>query len=236
VFRGVFGSVFQPSFGGGAVAATTPGWWLSGGISASDVAGVWQPKGAASLAASYLRLDGDQGYANIDPAVVGGGLPGVAPGFGANGWVFNGTQYLNSGIVPAIGYSMLARFSNASGDTTAVCGSTRTNAPIGRFYLRHRHIGTNRIYGYGDSVRNISGALTSGVMGLAGVNCYLDGVSDGTIVGSWTNNEYAIFFGASNNSNTVATNLIGNAEAITIYKTIISAAQVAAVSAAMAAL
>ena len=97
---GARGSVSGPL--GASPVSLGVDWWLAGGISAADVAGVWQPKGAASLAASYLRLAGDKGYANIDPAVVGSG---VAPGFDtASGWIYNGlTQFLTTGYTPIAG-------------------------------------------------------------------------------------------------------------------------------------
>lgn len=87
----------------GAAATESPlTWWnLGGSIADADILCAWQPKGAASLSASYQRIAGTGGYANIDPAVVGG----IAPGFDTNyGWMWNGSAYLKAGFTTA-GYS-----------------------------------------------------------------------------------------------------------------------------------
>lgn len=93
-------------------------WWTNNGaISSSDVACVWQPKGAESLAASYLRIAGTGGYAILDPAIVGSG---VAPGFDTSqGWLWNGSAWLNSGWIPTNqpgqNRSVIIRFTSLAG-------------------------------------------------------------------------------------------------------------------------
>lgn len=62
-------------------------WWAFGGANSNSLA-VYQPRGAASLAASKINL------ANPGTFDINGG---VDPTFGAVGWTFNGTtQYLTS--------------------------------------------------------------------------------------------------------------------------------------------
>ena len=63
-------------------------WYLAGGISAANCLAAYQPKGAASLAASYSNLANPGTY---------NAAPGVAPTFDAStGWTFNGsTQMAN---------------------------------------------------------------------------------------------------------------------------------------------
>jgi hypothetical protein len=60
--------------------AASSDWWRAGGAPAPIA--VWQPKGAASLADSYLDLSGNEHHAT----------PVVAPAFTAEGWVFDGSS------------------------------------------------------------------------------------------------------------------------------------------------
>ena len=112
---GMMAGVRRALLSGGQAAAVVP-WYLSGGILAANCIAAYQPKGAASLAASYVNLANPGTY---DAA------PVVAPTWDAvNGWVGDGTQYLNTGVVPAANYSMFVRFSGAPQNVyKALCGS-----------------------------------------------------------------------------------------------------------------
>src|SRR4030042_266315 len=65
-------------------------WWLAGGISAANCLAAYQPKGAASYAASKVNLANPGTYDAVD----GVAFPTWAA---ATGWTFNGVaQYLTS--------------------------------------------------------------------------------------------------------------------------------------------
>jgi hypothetical protein len=213
--------VIQPR-GGAAVAP----WWLSGGISAADVAGVWQPKGAASLAASYLRLAGDQGNANIDPAIVGG----VAPGFGADGWV-GGTSYLRSGILPASGWSGIVRFSDFVANATSQYLFSSFTAP--NYFGIQQYKDARIYYDYGTYEKYALVPLTSGVLAIAGTRCYRNGVDEGITSASWSGGANTVDIKFMAWSGGTILFWTGKVQAIAIYKTTISAAQVAAVTTAV---
>ena len=71
----------------GVTGTPAAGWWV---VAGKTCVAAYQPIGAASLAASYTNLANPGTY---DAA------PGVAPTFDAvNGWAFNTTQYLETGI------------------------------------------------------------------------------------------------------------------------------------------
>jgi hypothetical protein len=73
--------------------------WYDGAIAA------YQPKGAASLAASYVNLANPGTY---------NAAPGVAPSFdAATGWGFTTTQFLITGVRMFQPYSVIMRYSGA---------------------------------------------------------------------------------------------------------------------------
>lgn len=158
---GARGSVSGPL--GAIPASLGVDWWLAGGISASDVAGAWAAKGAASLAASYLRLAGDQGNANVDPAVVGG----VAPTWDAvNGWFFSGIlPYLLTGITPANGWSAIVKFSDVTNGGAAFGGIGVGSSSFG---IRPNRNGAVVQYWQGEVANNVSGPLVSGTAAISG--------------------------------------------------------------------
>jgi hypothetical protein len=212
---------------GGARATAEADWWRAGGVSAAHVVAVYQPKGAASLASSYVNLASPGTY---DAA------PGVAPTLGVAGWAFSGTQYLESGIVPTANTTGICRFSNASGAGSRAVFGVNIHTLNQRFYIRVRD-GVNRRWTYGTGNLLIAGVLTSGVIALAGENAYLNGASEGAVSGSWVDTSDAMTIGVTRTPGaTLASYYIGNIEALAFYDTKLTAPQVAAISAAMAAL
>jgi hypothetical protein len=194
---------------------STDRWYELGGIVAA-----YQPVAAPS------SIDARQ---NVGRGRLGTftATPGVAPTWSpATGWTFNGTQYLSTGIVPQLGYSMLGRFSNGVAlAPNALCGCSDTGGAW-RFYLRpFMAAGTHR-YGYGNGVLTPSGGLISGVMGLAGTNGYLNGILEGT-AGTWVNATLPVYIGAeySTLGPTVGNFWIGNGLSIAIYSRTLSAAE-----------
>jgi hypothetical protein len=215
---------------GRALVAPVIPWWLAGGISATSVSGVWQPKGAASLAASYLRLAGSEGYANIDPAVVG---VGVAPTFNAaTGWSFDGTQWLDTGIIPN-GYlpascSAMVRYSNIPTNAYHYVFSAGT-----RFEIFGGYGGGHHRYQYGNVALSMVPEQLSGVIGMSGPQGYYNGNADGTALGVWNatqSNHLFIGYGA------YGYKLIGKVQAFVAYNVTLTAPQTLAVATAMAAL
>ena len=77
-FGSTFGRTFSPTFQPSSQAAATS-WWLAGGISASDCIAAYQPKGAASYAASLININ-NPGTRNLTNT-------GIDPSWDAtNGW------------------------------------------------------------------------------------------------------------------------------------------------------
>lgn len=209
--------------GAGAAAA---GWWLSGGVSAANAIAVYQPIGAASLAASYTNLANPGTY---DAA------PGTAPTFDtATGWTFNGsTQYLTTSITPVNNqtWSALIRFS----DTTNNAGVMFGHAATAAFQITPRYSNL-AIYSSGGSLTAAS-SLANGVIGMAGNVAYRNGSAETGTIASGAGTFAAVMIGARSNASNVANALwIGKIQAVAIYNTTLSAAQVAAISSAMSGL
>lgn len=201
-------------------------WWLSGDIPQSAVVAAYQPKGSVSLAASYINL-ANPGINNADA--------GVAPSFNTEtGWTFYGSSYLTTGVTPSSAQSfMFLRFTrpDTSRGLYMVAGS-RT-ALGARFYLAP----TDQLaYTYGVGIKiNVSGNyLTSGVMGIANSKGYLNG--NEKVSGDYSGNNVPIIIGAMNDSGTVGYFSDCSVFAVVIGSGSLSSSQIAALSAAMAAL
>ncbi len=204
-------------------------WWLAGGVNPSDVVAVWQPKGASSYADSLVDLTGN-GY---------DAYPGVDPSWTAtDGWAFDPTklQILLTDIYDYFdGWSMICRFSN-------VGTKSRWNNMIGywrnsitNFLLTPYHDYGDHLlfaqYGYATSTPG----FTDGVMAIAGNNGYYNGV----MKASWsteTATKIPFYIGSSENTTKVDSHFDGIIQAAVIYSTTLTAAQVAAITAAMQAL
>ena len=201
-------------------------WWEAGG--ATGAIAVYQPKGAASLAASYINL-ANPGTNNA--------APGIAPTLGVNGWTFNGTnQYLTTGITPAVAWTMLIRFSGAAANQQVLAGQFDD---LGAFMIALGHVaasgGVLFVNGQATSLAGQLPNLLSGVVGIAGKNGYRNGVFDIAIPG--IGGVYSpLAIAARFNNGAIGAYYNGNIQAFVVYNNTLDAAQVAAVSAAMAAL
>ena len=227
-------SLFAALMGGGAVAIP---WYQAGGIALTDIAGVWQPIGAASLAASYLRLAGSEGNANLDPAVVGGS----APAFNAlTGWTGGSGAYLKTGIAPTATMSMVIRYSDAPQDWPQNIAGIMQTAPssVNCAIKPNPSIGGGLRYVYwGDGTTAMGTRAASGVIAIIGDTnkaiLYEDGVytGDGTAAtfGSTALDMYLL---ASNEDGVAASYFPGKIQAIAFYKTL-TALKAIAVSVAL---
>jgi len=214
-------------FGIGQGAAN---WWEAGG--ASGCVAAYQPKGAASLADSYTDLTGNGNDA----------APGVAPAWDAtNGWKFNGsTHYLDTGIVVSSGtWSALCQFTSytSSGDyhdLFGAYGGSGDNFAILPYYDAGGSV--RYLYGVGAQRLEAAPPLTAGNLGIVGgLGGFRNGISDGAIA---TGNppSLSIYLAAEHKIGEVGNFAAVYIQAWAIYNNALTAAQVAAVAAAMAAL
>ena len=217
--RGV--RISQP---GGAAAIP---WYLSGGIPAANCVAAYNAKSAASLADSYV---------NLNAPGVNNAAPGVAPTWATGtGWTFNGsTQWLIVGsVVPTNNqtWSYIVRFSGAS--NTGSLGGTGTGSNPYISLQPFRGPGTGRSYSNGGELV-FAGAYASGIMAVAGNACYINGAPEPGPIPTTAGVLPGFGIGRTHIGGTY---IAANIQACAIYQTMpLSAAQVLAVSTAMAAL
>lgn len=209
------------------------GWWLAGGISPSDCVAAYQAKGVTDYATSKVNL-ANPGTYNLTEGV-------SYPSWDTDdGWKRTDTdQYLKTGVIAVNGMALIARCSDVTYSNRNHCagGSIAYGKGISLMPLSsHPH----RSYWYGGVVWISGGAIASGVMAvtpnvndLSQAQGYLNGTLDATISIDSENfggDEICITNNAVDRSGTL------NVQAAAIYSVPLTAGQVAALTAAMAAL
>lgn len=139
----------------------------------------YQPKGAASQAASYINV--------VNPGVHDLTV-GNAPAWAANtGWTFTraSSHYLISTIVPATGYSVLVQISGGvPGGGNAYCALGCSQSGSSRFFGLFPNNGGGSVgYHMGDPL-NVAPNVAAANLGLAGQQGYRNGVADGGAIGN----------------------------------------------------
>lgn len=213
-------------------------WWLSGGVLSSNCVAAYQPKGAISLAASYINLNMPGTY---DASL------GVAPGFVASGWRFlaPSLQYLKTGVIPNSTFSAIFRYSNLGLDMAYSLGSF--GGINTRFMLSSLSPSASgkRRYLFGDKFSDtISVSVSSGVMAMsaAGTSAitYFDGSVDTLATPltsvTWSGIPVEIYIGTFNNSGVPSARATLDIQAVAFYNIALSAAQILAITTAMQAI
>ena len=228
-FSPTFGRIFSPSFKPNslAVPVVADGWWNLDGILNSCV-GAWQPKGAKNSGASLLDISGNGNNASVLLDItwdVDDGWTGGA---------------LSTGIAADQTTSIIVRYANRSRSIAASVFGTNDNSPS-RF--KHLLYSETEIYTYFGNKSKVK-AITSGI----GVTCVVAICGQSTagykdyINGNLTNTSADAVFTATGSNILLRCSTTGNVPphkflAATIHQgTTLLDAQVASISAAMAAL
>ena len=199
--------------------AATSDWWT---VAGQTCVAAYKPIGEVDLATSYINLANPGTY---------NAAPGAAPGLAAGGWTFDGTQWLDTGYVPVKQVtSVLERFTHTASNYLLGCGGVGFE-----FYIQPNNGGYS-YYASGGALGPL-GAHSSGVIGMAGNNAYIDGVAEaGTIGAGVVEINRTIHIGDQNTTYSASPYyaLVGTIAAVAIYSTTLSAADVASLSARMA--
>ncbi len=215
------GPEYQMPKGGAA-----PAWWY---VPGKTCIAAYQPKGAASYAASKVNLANPGTYDATE---------GVAPAWDAAiGWSFDGvTQYLDTGVLyDTTGQkgSMIVHLTSTDNGDFILVGNGNTS--FSGFGIMPNRYSRARWLHDGSCTAAVGVFLGAGIMGIGGASAYLDGVFQGTITTSGRTTR-AIFIGAGNSGTGPAMFCTGTIRQMSIYSDALSADEVAAVSAAIAAL
>lgn len=206
-------------------AAAAANWWE---VSGKTCVAAYQPKGAASYAASLSNLANPGTYDAAE---------GVAPDWAAGtGWTFNGsTQYLKTGVVPAPGYTVLIQIANITTTGGCIVGSSNTTMYyVGRLNPKHYR---SVLFETAKNTETRAGDHTTGNLCLAGLQPYRDGSADGDPLASssWTTTQ-GWYIGGANLNGSLNSPCAGNVIAFAHYLETLTSGEVAVVAAAMAAL
>ena len=214
----------RPAFGPGLASATAAAnWWEAGG--ATGCVAAYQPKGAASLAASYVNLANPGTH---DAA------PGIAPTWDTtNGWIFATTQYLNVALTTTNEtWTLIYQFTGASVSNVFAYAVGASSGAAFSFCFGPNFLNGAR-YISGAQTITVAPNLTSGVAAVAGKSAYLNGTSQGTIPAGTSTANLGWSIGRVKNGSSGAAH---NCQAMAIYNNTLTGPQVAAISTAMAAL
>jgi hypothetical protein len=211
---------------GGMWPSSATNWWEAGG--ATGAVAVYQPKGAADYTASLVNLANPGTY---------NGTTTSAPSWAAStGWTFDGsTNHIATGVTPT------------NNQTWSLIVSASNVAPTGWDIIAGLHQDNLRSFGiqfFPDIPRtfyhnggfvSVAPSPTAGVWAVAGASGYLDGTlkTSSISVGDQGAFTVSVYVGAGGPT---TKNTPCNILAFALYNTALDAAQVAAVSVAMAAL
>ena len=235
-FGSTFGRTFSPTFQPHSLKKGG-GWWDLNGTIASCVA-AYQPKGAASYAASKTNLANPGTYDATDGAAY--------PTFNTStGWSFNGSsQYLKTNYVPSAGanLSVFARanqLANGANTINTIVGMCAASSPYNGVLLRlYAKDGSYYNRYVNDGVSSLITTQTTGdhVIGVAGREGFLDGTSEATFSDeTQAFPAYDLYIGATHYSSTIQF-FYGSIYAVSIYEGVLTTAQISSLTTAMAAL
>ncbi len=216
-------------------------WWWVEGIDPSQILVVYQPLGAVNINTSLVNL--------ANPGV-NDASAGVLPPLDTRGWVFGGTQWLDTGLPFLKEYSILMRVEQPANNLNkSTCGVIDTTD----FWIRGNAIDTGanisvvstfQYMGFAGSQLNKTiplGQQPDIVHGIFNTSLFSQSIFDQQI-GAFpksvvaADNTATCYIGARNNASVAEDHFVGTILAVAIYQGAISALQAQQISAQMAAL
>lgn len=174
---------------GNVPAPETP-WYRAGG--APEPIAAYRAIGASSYASALVNLISPGSHDKFS---------GTAPTWDAiNGMKYTTLQYLKSDLVPANGWSFIARITNApSPNNDYLCLGTFLAGNNSFGFAPSRAAG---VYYYNGGVATKAPAATNGTFGVLGTSAYRNGVKEPTtVIPGWGGvTTHPIYFGGYNNA------------------------------------
>ena len=129
-------------------------------------------------------------------------VPGVAPTFNPLvGHTFNGSnQYLKTSVIPGSGqdWSLLVAFANAANNDRYFAGYINTSSTSRMDVGPRSDAGSTWFFSNGTRYTASANSNTAGVLGVAGVGCYMDGLLAKNMASGTGGVPLEIFIGARN--------------------------------------
>jgi hypothetical protein len=203
-------------------------WYLAGGIPEANCIGAYQAIGAASYAASKVNLANPGTYDLTDPA-------GDVAFAAATGWEGGSSKYFDTGIVlHPQNVSVLVRFTNG-GHNICPFGASRATGGNRATRVTTFNLSNLTYFQNGGAISSLTETGFTGVYGVAGDKAFKNGVDlDLSLAAGSGTQIYSVFVMASNNDGAAGQFFTGKIQAVAIYNTTLTPAQVASVSTAMA--
>lgn len=219
------------------------GWWLSGGIAAANGIAAYQPKGAASLTASYTNL-ANPGIYDLSPIT-------RAPTWdAATGWYLDGAISLDGALTANINgrnaWTYLIRLGPTafagSGSVVLSVVSNTGNAVAPAVVIQPKRGTTNRGYRNGSASLTVAGGAVAGdtTMAVANNKGYLAGSPETGTITLTELSANVLLIGCLANASpvwpTVTNTFAGYIKAVALYNTTLTPAQISALHTAVMAL
>jgi len=213
---------------GNLTAQNYIGAWYTFGGNMAHAVGVYQAIGAADLASSYINLISPGTY-NITQVV-------ADPAFvQATGWDFDGSQALDTHIVPIIAQdtSIIVRFSNGGASGALIGSNTGSN-----YIIIQPNTSSLVRYWNGQAPLGVAPALTSGVVGIGGGKGYRNTIQDSGDIPVWLagSSTISLYTGAYHDAGGAQQKYTGKIQGVAIYDVALSSTDMLGIMAALAAL
>jgi hypothetical protein len=210
----------------GETLVTAQPWWLAGGIHPSHVVAAYQPKGAASLAESYINLANPSAY-QLSTIY---GSPSLVT---ANGW-FLESSCIKTNIYPTNNTTVAIRYTSENAqDYRILVGVTDGSGIRYRYYPSVANkINVIRKDSFLHTTNLISGTV------VISDALYVNGVSVLALPTTAFTLLQDLYIGMQNNSGAtqLASAIRASVQCVAVYNTILNSAQALAITNAMNAL
>lgn len=204
-------------------------WITAGGVPLANCVAAYMPLGAESQALSYINLVNPGTHDLVSDA---------APTWDSlRGWIFDGaTQYLRTGIIPVSGYSVVIRYANSVTNAASKLMGSNNLANTTRFIISNNPDSNTITYQYANKAATVAPQLNAAVLAITSFGGYRNGALNYTFSSpEWSGTASEIYIGSTLEGGTVR---YGQSDilAIAVYNITLSAAQILAISTALAAL
>lgn len=206
------------------IAAAGGNWWTAGGATGAIAA--YQPKSAADYATSKVNLANPGTFDCTDGT--------SAPSWtSANGWSFNGSSFVKTGVTVTSSYTMLIQINTIGSGQATPCGVRAGGSSLFDIYCDY--FGT-LYFGNGGQFTYGTPFTSPGNIGLAGGGGIINGTSIASGSAGYSSTGDDVYIGGRNGNGSFDNGATFKCTAMGLWNNTLSSGQLTAVATAMAAL